>query len=271
MSNALRILVAGSALLVAGVALWWGLLWALQRSVVFPRPTGIVIVRPSPPPDARVVQLEIDGARVESWVLPPFEGAGEDGPLVIFTHGNGEIIDLWPNELGKVRNFGTLMLVEYPGYGRSGGSPTLESISATMLSAWDTATEELGVAPGRIVLWGRSLGAGASCLLAEQRDVGALILESTFTRAADLARGFGLPSFLLRDPFDNLRCLRGFDGPVLLLHGRHDSIIPPAHAERLHEAAPGSRLEWLDCDHNDCPRPWSAVRRFLRENGLYSS
>jgi fermentation-respiration switch protein FrsA (DUF1100 family) len=72
---------------------------------------------------------------------------------------------------------------------------------------------------------------------------------------------------LVRDPFDNLALLRRFSGPVLLLHGERDEIIPPAQAKALQGGAPGAELHWLPCGHNDC-RPWASVLRFLAEHGL---
>jgi fermentation-respiration switch protein FrsA (DUF1100 family) len=83
-----------------------------------------------------------------------------------------------------------------------------------------------------------------------------------------LARSFGLPGFLVRDPFDNLDTLRAYPGPVLIMHGERDEIIPAAHAAALHAAAPNSRLALAPCGHNDCQRPWPLLRDFLLENGL---
>jgi hypothetical protein len=72
----------------------------------------------------------------------------------------------------------------------------------------------------------------------------------------------------VRDPFDNLEALQGFSGPLLIVHGERDEIVPPAHASVLHAAVPGSRLHLAPCGHNDCQRPWPLLRAFLDEHGL---
>ena len=52
------------------------------------------------------------------------------------------------------------------------------------------------------------------------------------------------------------------------LHGTRDAIIPHSHSERLDAASKHSRLESMACGHNDCPRPWAAIRAFLVANGI---
>jgi uncharacterized protein len=96
----------------------------------------------------------------------------------------------------------------------------------------------------------------------------ALVLESTFTSVRTLARGFGLPAFLVRDSFDNLAVVRAFGGPLLRLHGERDEVIPVAEAEVLRGAAREGELHRFPCGHNDCPRPDALVERFLAAHGL---
>ncbi len=72
------------------------------------------------------------------------------------------------------------------------------------------------------------------------------------------------------DPFDNLAAVAEFEGPVLVIHGEHDSMIPPAHGRALAGSAPLGELVLVNCGHNDCPRPWHTVRSFLARHGLLS-
>jgi fermentation-respiration switch protein FrsA (DUF1100 family) len=62
--------------------------------------------------------------------------------------------------------------------------------------------------------------------------------------------------------------LRTYKGPILLLHGEHDGIIPPSHSRTLAGVAPHAELHFLPCGHNDCPRAWELVRPFLQRIGL---
>jgi hypothetical protein len=213
------------------------------------------------------------GTGSEAWLLPARGGVADGGPLLVFAHGNGELIDHWGDAFEPARASGAaVLLVEYPGYGRSKGAPSESSIGAAMRAAYDFAVQERGFEAARVVGWGRSLGGGAVCALARERPLAALVLESTFTSVVDMARGLGLPALLapllVRDRFDNLALLRRFAGPVLLIHGERDEIVPPAHAVALRAGAPAAALEWLPCGHNDCPRPWPPVLRFLAANGL---
>jgi fermentation-respiration switch protein FrsA (DUF1100 family) len=254
------------ALAALVVAAWWLLAFFAQRGVMFPRSA----IPPVPPAQlARLggegIWLELADGRAEAFFLP---GRTAGGPLLLFAHGNAELIDHWAEAWEAVRARGaSLLLVEYPGYGRSEGTPSEASIREAMIAAYDWAVSE-GIAPERIVGWGRSLGGGALCALARERALSALILESTFTSARSMAASLGVPGFLVRDPFDNLSLVREFRQPLLLLHGERDRVIPVRHAHALSEAASGAKLVLMPCGHNDCPRPTDTALGFLSTHGL---
>lgn len=238
-----------------------------QRSLIFP---GTEIVPPYPfaPSEVEVLWFEVDEARVEGWFLPAQRQGAGAGPALVFTHGNYEVIDHHVAAFEPLRRAGvSVLLVEYPGYGRSSGSPTQERIERVMLSAYDALVARPEVAPDQIVAWGRSLGGGAACLLAASRPLRGLILESTFSSMTAMARQFWVPAFMVKDPLDNLGVVARFERPVLIFHGRADEVIPYAHAQRLAEAAPQSQLVTLECGHNDCGKDWEAIMGFFREVG----
>jgi predicted esterase len=62
--------------------------------------------------------------------------------------------------------------------------------------------------------------------------------------------------------------LANFHGPLLLLHGKLDRVIPFAHAQALKTAFPAAELHGFDCGHNDCPRHWDLVLGFLAAKGV---
>ena len=93
----------------------------------------------------------------------------------------------------------------------------------------------------------------------------ALVLQSAFTSVAAFARRFLLPGFLARDRFDNLEVVRDFAGPVMLIHGKHDEVIPYSHGVRLARASATVELLSLDCGHNDCPPDWEMYERALED------
>lgn len=254
-------------------ALWALLLFAQQRRMMFAA-WGVPVPGATALPADGVRQwIERGGARVEAWYLPPHRrGAGPFG-AVIFAHGNGETIDSWPRELDPLRELGlAVLLVEYPGYGRSTGEPSEATVGETFVAAYDWLREQPGIDGERIVGFGRSLGGGAICRLSRERPLAALVLLSAFPSARIFAARYGLPSFLVRDPFDNVAALRAFPGPVLVLHGRRDPLVPFTGARALLEASRQARLEAYDCGH-ECWDPsrlplWRDLRGFLRDHRL---
>ena len=261
-------LVALVAVVIVAVIAIVSLVWTVQRRILFPARRAGDASAELAAAGGEAVWLEAGGVRSEAWYLPARRGSGP-GPLLIFTHGNGELIDDWVGEFELPRSWGmNVLLVEYPGYGRSGGSPSERSIRAAMVAAYDWAGARPEVDLKRIVAYGRSLGGGAACALARQRHLDALVLESTFTSVRSMARRLRVPGFMVLDPFDNLELVREFDGPILLVHGTRDAVVPVEEARALHAAAARSELELLACGHNDCPRPWPRVREFLAGHRL---
>jgi fermentation-respiration switch protein FrsA (DUF1100 family) len=256
-------LVAGGALFYLG---WCLLLFFAQRFILFPAAMAGGKEAARPPAGFAVLHFETPTGTVEGWYLPPPRSSPErPGPVMIFAHGNAETIDTAAADMAGAAALGLgLLAVEYPGYGRSGGRPSQAGITAAMLAAYDALTARPEVDARRIVACGRSLGGAAACVLAQKRPIAALILVSTFTRVADFTRRYLLPSFLVRDPFDNLGAVSRFKGPLLVVHGRNDAMIPFDHARRLHRAAPGSRLVAYPCDHNDCPPDWAVFWQDLK-------
>ena len=259
-----RPLLFGAAALLLVLLALIGAAFGLQRPLMYPRPP-----RPAaaPPLPAGAEQAWLGPAHeIEAWLLRPAT-ASPPFPLIIYTHGNGELIDHWLEPFTQITAAGIgVLLVEYPGYGRSGGRPSQQSITAAIIAAYDFARRRPDVDAGRIVAYGRSLGGAAACALVSHRPLAALVLESTFTGTADLMPRF-LPRRWVLDPFDSLSVVAAGGVPTLVLHGAHDRIIPYAHGEALARAA-GTAPVPMPCGHNDCPRPWPAVLRFLRQQGI---
>lgn len=264
----MRIVLTLVALLLGVVGGYFALACASQRGVLFPRPPLPAFSEADRIPGLERLAVGAS-ADVEAWYLPPLGASTERSGALVFSHGNGELIDFWASAFQPAREWGVgVLLVEYPGYGRSKGKPSQASITDAVTSAYDLLAARPDVDPARIVAYGRSVGGGAACALAARRDLAALILESSFTGVRPLARRLGVPGFLVLDPFDNLGVVRGFERPVLIIHGERDEIIPVGHARELDAAAKDSSLHLLPCGHNDCPRPWPLIRAFLAAQAI---
>jgi fermentation-respiration switch protein FrsA (DUF1100 family) len=268
--NWIRRLLLPVLFLVLG---WAVIVLALQRRILFPRH----VVMPAPEvadafDDLEKLWVDTDRGRVEAWLLP----TGGEGPrgVLIFAHGNGELIEYWPHALEPYRRMGlSILLPEYRGYGRSAGSPTEAALKEDFVRFHDLVASRDDVDRDRIVFHGRSLGAGAVCALATDRKPAALILESAFTSVSSMAWRMGVPPFLVLDRFDNRAALGGLDVPVLIMHGSEDHIVPVAHARKLHAAAVRSRLHiYENAGHNDGladrPEYWADIEAFLIHSGV---
>jgi fermentation-respiration switch protein FrsA (DUF1100 family) len=252
------IAIVGAVVVMA----YWALLFFAQRSMLFPRPP--VAGAPPRPAHAQQVWLTTSFGRVEAWFLPPAATPDRPAPLLLFTHGNGELIDYWPEEFEPARERGIgVLLVEYPGYGRSDGAPSENSITEGVIAAYDWAQQQPHIDKSRIIPYGRSLGGGAAAIVSKARAVPVLIFESTFSSVAAFASGYGAPRFLLRDRFDSVAAIASFKGPILILHGDRDDLVAPSHARVLAAASNNATLTFLPCGHNDCRRPWAEVLAFL--------
>lgn len=215
--------------------------------------------------------LDTPEGRVEAWFLPG-KGASADapGPAVIIAHGNGEAIDDWLHGLpDRYRDAGiSVLLPEYRGYGRLAGTPSQAHITADYAKFDDRLAARDEVDAGRIFFHGFSLGGAVVASLARVRTPKALILQSTFTSIADMAKGFPfpVPRFIIRDPFDTIGEVRRLHVPMLIVHGRLDDVIPFSHGQKLAQAAHDADFVVHGGGHhlmNDAVAFWRAVRKLL--------
>jgi pimeloyl-ACP methyl ester carboxylesterase len=244
---------------------------AFQRWFLFPRHVRRAGRFPEIAGGVRIARA-IEGGEVEALFLP---GRSSPAPLVVFAHGNAELIDDWPSMLAPYRAMGcALLLPEYRGYGRSAGAPSERDLVDDFAWFVGRALARDDVDAERLVYHGRSLGGGVVTALALRRPPRAMVLTSTFASAADLFASYFVPRFLVLDPFDNEAAFAKLDLPILLAHGRRDGLVPYSHAERLERAARDATLVTYDADHNDCPPDevefFERVRVFLERAGVLS-
>lgn len=192
-----------------------------------------------------------DGVTLHGWFVPHPRARA----VVLFFHGNGGNV---AHSLDMLEIFDRLglsaFILDYHGYGRSGGTPSEQATYLDAQAAWDYLTRQRGIPPRQIVVFGRSLGAAvASWLLARERPAAAVI-ESGFTSLPNLAadRYPWLPAHRLsRYRYETLTNLRRAACPVLVAHSPDDEVVPFRHGRELFEAIPGEKafLE-LRGDHN---------------------
>lgn len=199
------------------------------------------------------LRLSVGEETTAAWYVHT-EGARRG--VVLFSHGNaGNIADRLES-IGVFRDLGLDVLIyDYGGYGESSGKASEPRLYEDIRAAWRYLIEERKIAPGEIVLFGRSLGAGPTCQLATEVQPAAVIIESAFRSVPAMARELypWLPvRLLVRSRFDNELKIKEIRGPLLVVHSPDDSIIPYSHGERLFELAPSPKsfLE-IRGDHNE--------------------
>ncbi len=202
--------------------------------------------------DYQNVSIETtDGVTLHGWFIE-----GQSSQVLLFFHGNAGNISHRLESIRQFRDLGlSVLIIDYRGYGQSGGKTTEDGIYRDADAAWRYLTEDRGIAPSDILIFGRSLGASVASWLASQQQPLALIVESSFTSVPDVAQELypWLParwlsrfSHATRDYIREVRC------PLLVIHSRDDEIIPFHHGEAIFAAAnePRTFLK-LRGTHND--------------------
>ncbi len=217
-------------------------------------PTGTAV------PIEPVELLAEDGVKIHGWYLPPGGDADpRTRPAVVYFHGNAGnithrrplVVDLAANGRAHV------LIIDYRGFGKSEGTPTEAGLYRDALAAYDWLAARDDVDPARMVVFGRSLGGGVATEVAVQRKPAGLVLESTFTSIADMARiVVGIPvGWLVVDRFDSIEKAPRIGCPVLHIHGDADEVIPYELGTRLHAAikTPKRLVTVPRGHHNDTP------------------
>jgi fermentation-respiration switch protein FrsA (DUF1100 family) len=240
--------IAGTLLMKAlriGAASYAGLflvVFVSQRRYVY-YPDRDVALTPAAAhlPYEEVLLSTGDGQRLGAWFIPAAASNRLDLTL-LFCHGNGGNIS---HSVGSAETFHKLgfdvLLFDYRGYGTSTGKPSETGTYRDADAAWDYLTVKRGIPPGRIVLFGRSLGGAIAAELAARVKPHTLVLESSFTRAADMAAQMFplLPSRLLcRFGYNTAASVRKVTCPVIVAHGPADEMIPFRMGEKIFAQAP---------------------------------
>lgn len=234
----------------------------LQRKLqYFPDPSPVPRPGGSVYRDLEEVTLVTDdGVQLHAWYWP----GSRPLTLVIF-HGNGGHRG---DRLTWIEWFHTMglgvFIPDYRGYGGSGGSPTEEGLyrdgEATV--RWLREREA-----GKLVYFGESLGSGVAIEMARRHTPAAVVVQSGFSSAVDVARRaypFLPVALLMKDRYEASKTVGQIGAPLLVIHGAADTIVPQQLGRALFEAAAEPK-EWYlvpRAGHNDLP--WVGGKDYLR-------
>jgi fermentation-respiration switch protein FrsA (DUF1100 family) len=204
-------------------------------------------------------------AHVHAWWWPsPAAGA----PAVLYLHGSRWNLTGHLYRIEQLRDFGfSVLAIDYRGFGRStGGVPSEQSVYEDARAAFDELARLQPQASHRYI-YGHSLGGAVAIDLAARLSAGdgavpaaGLIVESTFTSLADIARALSwewLPvQWIMSQKFDSIDKIGELRMPVLVVHGAEDRYVPPRFSRMLYEAArqPKSLLLVEGGSHNNSMR-----------------
>jgi len=193
-----------------------------------------------------------DGFALHGWFVPSALSRG----TVLFLHGNAGNISHRLDSLLMFHRLGySTLIIDYRGYGNSGGKPSEQGTYQDAEAAWRHLTETRKIPSDTIVFFGESLGGAVAAWLATRHRPGALVIASGFTSVPDLAAKFYpfLPvRWLSRFDYDTRTYLSTVEAPVFIAHSPEDEIIPYQHGRALYDAAkaPKQFLE-LGGGHNE--------------------
>eukprot|EP00472_Partenskyella_glossopodia_P003735 CAMPEP_0197522816 /NCGR_PEP_ID=MMETSP1318-20131121/7873_1 /TAXON_ID=552666 /ORGANISM="Partenskyella glossopodia, Strain RCC365" /LENGTH=614 /DNA_ID=CAMNT_0043075309 /DNA_START=23 /DNA_END=1864 /DNA_ORIENTATION=+ len=199
--------------------------------------------------------------------------------LLIYVHGNACDLGSVYNEVRYVSDFLGVHLVamELRGYGLSQGSPSEKAINDDIYELFAFLTSILQFPAERIIFFGRSIGTGPTSRLVARLNkkgiqVGGLILQSPYTSILNVSRHLAgvAADLVVAERWRNIDEIKYVRSPLLVIHGKLDSLIPYSMANELFNSCPSKRKTLVLPDmsdhntfnlYNDILRP---VAQFLR-------
>ncbi len=177
----------------------------------------------------------VDGVEVNGWFIDSGSSV-----TVLFLHGNGGNIS---DRLALIEIFTKIglstFIIDYRGYGKSGGKPTEVGTYRDAEAAWNYLVGEKKISPSEIILYGRSLGGPVAANIASSFNPRALILDSTFTSikniGSELYPYLPVKKFFKYD-YNTISFLKEVSCPVLVIHSGGDSYIPIKHGQKIYNA-----------------------------------
>lgn len=179
---------------------------------------------------------------VEMLLIRPIKDTKK---VLIYSHGNACDIRGMKNRLKDISEQISdinIIAYEYPGYGNTEGTPNENDIYINMFKSIEFAKEKFNSSNEDIFLYGLSIGTGPTVEIASRKKYGGIILESPFTSIIRIE--FGYFTFFTRyfDVFLSIEKIHKIKSPILIIHGKDDSLIDYHHSIQLHENNKKSKL-----------------------------
>jgi alpha-beta hydrolase superfamily lysophospholipase len=232
-------------LAMIGVMLWTGAvgcLWVNESRLVF-RASRSRVVLPVAYPD--LLQLTTsDGVGLDAVSL--FAGSPSEYWILFCPPAAGTIHGRLQSQLQELQTLGyNVFAFDYRGFGRNRGYPSESGVYEDALAAYRYLTEERRVPASRVILAGRSLGSAVAVELSTRVTSAGLLLLSTLD-SVPLTAGRFYPwapvDWLASLRFDSMAKARRVRGPIVMVHGERDRLIPIAAARALFAELPEPKV-----------------------------
>ncbi|MCC5904760.1 MAG: alpha/beta hydrolase [Balneolaceae bacterium] len=204
-----------------------------------------------------------DGTEIDAWFLERDDASA----TVIFYGGTGFLMVTSRTLIEAYRNVPVnILLLDYRGYGRSSGTPTVDGLKTDARVAYSYARSASPSPQETIFVHGHAMGTFLAAMIAEEETVAGYILESPITEVNRwtrrlvpwIARPF--VRFRIDQPIqdqNNVVRVERINIPVLIMGGAFDDVTPFRMAEELYEASASSQkrlVEIAGAKHTDLPR-----------------
>ena len=177
-----------------------------------------------------------DNHKIIGW----YKNAESSKPTIVFFHGNaGNISHRIYKFLAFTNDSGYGLLgIDYRGYGKSKGRPTEEGLYNDGRAAIDYLKLQ-NIPENKMIFYGESLGTAVAVKMATEYRPELIVLEAPFTSITNVGSEGLLRIFpiglLLKDKFDSLTAITKVNSPILIVHGKMDTVINVSHSKKLYQ------------------------------------
>lgn len=240
-------------ILLSTITLLYSCSESILNKIAFHPDKGSVVDIENLPPQVKHIFIETsDGEAISTFY---FHNPRADKTILYF-HGNaGNASQRLPlvKDLAELNS--NVLLVDYRGYGLSSGKPSERGIYLDARTALQFLVDELHTDLSKIFVYGRSIGSAAAIDLVKDNNAAGLILVTPLSSASELAEISGMENIasIAGDAFNNVDKLSLYKGPVLIIHGDRDEVLPVEMGRRLWMMR-DSRARYLEipnAGHND--------------------
>lgn len=180
-----------------------------------------------------IAEKVIINNKLQGWLI--HNSVKEKAPLLIFFGGNMQnssntcLNFINENKLKCFSDY-NLLIIDYPGYGKSGGVPSDKSMFKMAIDTYNYVLTREDVDKEKICILGYSIGTGVATYLAAQKNVNGLILVAPYDEALSLYNNYlnifhGPLKLLARYKFESLKYARDVKVSPLIFSSYDDEVI----------------------------------------------